>query len=300
MSLKNDEALADYFMSLLADLPEDDVKTESPVLSAQVAKDPVTPRSLSLQASAKARSPVSLAQAVDAKKDLYRPRAKPLAQLLEQANESLSKPFAEPEDKLPEVLPVLPEELTPAVEPAQLEETAPPEVAEPEIIEQTQVEIETQSEPTEPAWHNIDVDAAFQALFFDVGGITYAVPLAELGGIHRITEITSLFGKPKWFAGIMAQREEKFNAVDMARWVMPNEQWDLDYQYLVMLDNSNWGLCCEHLKGTEWLNQDDVKWRQSPGKRPWLAGMIKKRMCALIHVSELVNLLDKGVDVDGR
>ncbi|CAG9296185.1 chemotaxis protein CheW [Celerinatantimonas diazotrophica] len=296
MSLKNDEALADYFMSLFADTPEENVKSVSGGLSTQAEEQTSQPLSLSLQASAKARAPVSLSQAVDAQKDLYHPRAKPLAQLLEQANESQNKPFAEPSVELPEILPVLPEELTPTVESVQ------PEVTEPEIVEQnlTQVEVETQSEPAEPQWHNIDVEAAFQALFFDVAGITYAVPLAELGGIHRITEITSLFGKPKWFAGIMAQREEKFNAVDMARWVMPNEQWDLDYQYLVMLTNSDWGLCCEHLKGTEWLNQDDVKWRQSPGKRPWLAGMIKKRMCALIHVSELVNLLDKGVDVDGR
>ena len=142
----------------------------------------------------------------------------------------------------------------------------------------------------------------FQALFFDVAGLKVAVPLKELGGIHQLGKISSLFGKPEWFKGVMMYREQKINAVDTARWVMPekydqNLQQTLNYQYVIMLGASNWGLCCENLVNTYVLEQDDVKWRESEGKRPWMAGLIKKHMCVLIDVDAMIDLLNRGLDI---
>ena len=42
-------------------------------------------------------------------------------------------------------------------------------------------------------------EGSFQAMFFDVAGLTIAVPLIELGGIHNVENINSLMGKPDWF-----------------------------------------------------------------------------------------------------
>ena len=56
-------------------------------------------------------------------------------------------------------------------------------------------------------------DGEFQALFFEVAGLTLAVPLKALGGIHELGEVNHLFGKPKWFKGVMINREEKLNVV---------------------------------------------------------------------------------------
>ncbi len=141
----------------------------------------------------------------------------------------------------------------------------------------------------------------FQALFFEVSGLKLAVPLTELGGIHKIEKIGPLFGKPDWFKGVMLHRDEKLSVVDTAKWVMPekyNEKLaeSLNYQYLIMLDESGWGLACENLVNTETLQPEDVKWREAHGKRPWLAGMVKQKMCALINVSQLVALLNQGLD----
>jgi purine-binding chemotaxis protein CheW len=61
----------------------------------------------------------------------------------------------------------------------------------------------------------------FQALYFEVAGLTLAVPLNSLGGIYQLGEINRLIGKPDWFSGVMLHREEKLNVVDTARWVMP-------------------------------------------------------------------------------
>lgn len=153
--------------------------------------------------------------------------------------------------------------------------------------------------PVEKAYRS----SRFQALFFSVAGLKVAVPLTELGGIHELGEINTLFGKPGWFKGVMLYREQKLNVVDTARWVMP-EKYDatlaqgLNYQYLVMLGSSNWGLCCETLIDTITLEPEQIKWREHEGKRPWMAGLIKEHMCVLVDVEELINLLGRGLDIN--
>ncbi|MCW8832206.1 MAG: chemotaxis protein CheW [Colwellia sp.] len=143
----------------------------------------------------------------------------------------------------------------------------------------------------------------FQALFFDVAGLTIAVPLIELGGIHKVTKTTSLMGKPDWFQGVMLHRDEKINVVDTALWVMPEKcdealKSSLNYQYVIMLSDSRWGLMAEHLVDTVILKQDEVKWLDSPSKRPWLAGLVKDRMCALLDVDSLITLLNEGSGIN--
>jgi len=142
-------------------------------------------------------------------------------------------------------------------------------------------------------------EGSFQALYFDVGGLTLAVPLIELGGIHPVDKTTSLMGKPEWFKGIMLYRDEKINVVDTALWVMP-EKYDeklkssLNYQYIIMLNKSGWGLSAENLIDTVTLTQEEVKWADSHSKRPWLAGLVKDKMCALFDVESLIQLLNDG------
>ncbi|MCB5227789.1 chemotaxis protein CheW [Alishewanella sp. 16-MA] len=145
----------------------------------------------------------------------------------------------------------------------------------------------------------------FQVLFFNVAGLKIAVPLTELGGIHELRTITSLFGKPNWFRGVMLYREQKINVVDTARWVMPEKynetlEQELNYNYLIMLGSSNWGLCCESLIDTMTLEPEEVKWREHQGKRPWIAGLIKEHMCVLLEVDELIALLNQGLDINAR
>lgn len=142
----------------------------------------------------------------------------------------------------------------------------------------------------------------FQAMFFEVAGLMIAVPLIELGGILNNDKTTALMGKPDWFKGVMLHRDEKVSVVDTARWVMP-EKCDealltsLNYQYIIMLNNTAWGLTAEKLVDTVTLKQEDVKWLDAPSKRPWLAGLVKNRMCALLDVDSLIKLLEKGVNI---
>ena len=143
----------------------------------------------------------------------------------------------------------------------------------------------------------------FQAMFFDVAGLMIAVPLIELGGIHNVDKTNSLVGKPDWFKGVMLHREEKINVVDTALWVMPEKcnqtlLDSLNYQYVIMLNNSHWGMMAENLVDTVTLEQDDVKWIEGSSKRPWLAGLVKERMCALLDVDSLIAMLEDGANIN--
>ncbi|WP_109338960.1 chemotaxis protein CheW [Saliniradius amylolyticus] len=143
----------------------------------------------------------------------------------------------------------------------------------------------------------------FQALYFTVAGLLLAVPLTELGGIHQLEKTSPLFGKPDWFDGVMIHKQQKLNVVDTARWVMPQKYDEtlaesLNYQYLIMLGESQWGLACESLVNNVTLQHEDIKWSDGQGKRPWLAGLVKEKMCALIHVSELIKMLDRGMGMN--
>ncbi|MDV6316940.1 chemotaxis protein CheW [Idiomarina sp. HP20-50] len=177
---------------------------------------------------------------------------------------------------------------------------APVELTETEIETETVEVLATPEEPLPDAMAEY-MEHDFQALFFKVAGLTLAVPLKSLGGIHQLSKISPLMGKPKWFRGIMTERDNKLQVVDTARWVMPEKctpelEESLDYQYLITLNDSPWGLLCEELVTSEPLQPQSIQWRkETNSKRPWLAGVVRDRMCALLDVNALITLLDKGL-----
>ncbi|MDP5254777.1 MULTISPECIES: chemotaxis protein CheW [unclassified Vibrio] len=150
-------------------------------------------------------------------------------------------------------------------------------------------------------WQSTQRDTDFQVLYFEVNQVTFAVPLDELGGIHQLGELNHLIGRPKWYLGLQTSKAQQLDVVDTAKWVMADkladESYKDGYQYIVMLGESMWGLAASQLLGTELLKTEQINWRSQAGKRPWLAGMVKEKMCALIHVEELIAMLKAGLDV---
>ncbi|PCS22009.1 chemotaxis protein CheW [Candidatus Enterovibrio escicola] len=168
-----------------------------------------------------------------------------------------------------------------------------------EIYVNDESEVQTKREIVSP-WQNITTKDVFQVLFFESVGVTYAVPLAELGGIHRLKECNHLMGRPAWYLGLQTERNHQFDIVDTGKWMMAErityDNHRDDYNYIVLLGDSKWGLACDVLQGTELLKIEQVQWRLQVGKRPWLTGLVKEKMCALLHVEALVTLLNQGVD----
>lgn len=146
-------------------------------------------------------------------------------------------------------------------------------------------------------WENIEMPSEFQALFFLVKGIRFAVPLVNLGGIFQSVKVTPLFGKPNWFMGIADVRGRKMNVVDTLKWVKSDAPLSDKYEYMIALDKTLWSIGCDELEGNRILSKDSVTWRQTAGNRPWLAGIVKKEMCALLHVDALIKMFENGVNL---
>lgn len=211
-----------------------------------------------------------------------------VAKLLEQATTKVVESEIEQPEVVPATVDVI--EIETAIEPVEIKDVAYQADTSKETVETNITRALEQRVPER-----------FQALFFEVAGLTMAVPLIDLGGIHKIDKIGPLFGKPDWFMGVMLHREEKINVVNAAKWVMPEKYTQkledaLNYQYVINLAESEWGFASDRLINTVELNKVDVKWRQADGKRPWLAGMVKERMCALIDVYQLISLLNAGLN----
>ncbi|WP_176429458.1 chemotaxis protein CheW [Vibrio sp. V19_P1S1T109] len=173
-----------------------------------------------------------------------------------------------------------------------------------EVVEQptAEVELETQAGYSGiGTWQSTARTRDFQVLYFEVNGVTFAVPLDELGGIHRMATLNHLIGRPAWYLGLQTNKDNQLDVVDTAKWVMAeklhDDSYKKGYQYIVMLGDSMWGLASTQLMGTELLSSEKVRWREQAGKRPWLAGMVKEKMCALIHVEALIAMLNAGLDV---
>ncbi|MCZ4336733.1 chemotaxis protein CheW [Shewanella colwelliana] len=167
----------------------------------------------------------------------------------------------------------------------------------------TEQQLETQTGITPPGITESlveQLDEEFQVLFFKVAGLTLAVPLVSLGGIVKIERVNHIMGRPEWYLGVQTHRESQLNVVNSCAWVMPEKYDDtlaqsVDYQYIVLLEDSNWGLACESLVNSVKILKSEVNWRTKAGKRPWLAGVVKEQMCGILHVQALIELLNLGL-----
>jgi|GEM_PF-1618900 len=140
----------------------------------------------------------------------------------------------------------------------------------------------------------------FQTLIFQVGRLPLAVPLLKLGGIVKVSkeDITPLVGTPSWFMGLVPNDRGNLMVVDTQQYLMPEQvvaDQEQDYQYLIVLDNSNWALACNSVGDAKNLTQQDIRWAEKTSRRPWFAGMVVDYMSALIEVDELINMLADNI-----
>lgn len=141
-----------------------------------------------------------------------------------------------------------------------------------------------------PGW----AQQRFDCLLFTVGGLTLAVPLVELGTIYPLhDEITPLFGQADWFLGLLSVKDGNIRTVNTAKVVMPerySEAMEQGLSYVITIHGVDWGLAVHSVETAITLDPEDVRWRSERSKRPWLAGTVVDKMCALLDVSQLAAL----------
>ncbi|HCW89028.1 MAG TPA: chemotaxis protein CheW [Marinobacter sp.] len=177
-----------------------------------------------------------------------------------------------------------------------LPEREPAPEPEPEAVQEPEPEPEPEpgQSSARPDWS----EHPFECLIFRVAGLQLAVPLVLLGAIHRIEEpVKPIPGSPRWYMGMRATSQHTLRVVDTAEWIMagrvPPGARD-NYRFIIRLDDSEWGLACDEVAESFTLQPDQVRWRSSRSKRPWLAGTVISEMCALIDVRTMADLLARA------
>lgn len=223
-----------------------------------------------------------------------------------EPNQSVAEPKPSPVEK--EVLTRL---LSPLLGAQETVQQPVPSVAETSSVDAIPVPQITEVKATELEGINSDstdelpklqslLPAEFQSLCFDIAGLTLAVPLQSLSGIVRLGMLNKIVGRPSWYLGMQEHRGKQLNIVDPEVWMQSehigvNEGKAKNYQYVLQLGDSQWGLACESLVETVRMDQSQVSWRIQPQKRPWLAGVVKEKMCGMLNVQVLVAMLDAGL-----
>lgn len=189
----------------------------------------------------------------------------------------------------PEIAPVSPE---------LLPEEQTQETATTTAVPQTTPLVEPKAETAQPTserssdWRKQD----FASLLFDVGGLQLAAPLRHLGGISQLsTPLQTVAGQADWFLGLMRWNGRNIRVIDTARLIMP-ERVDAvgisEYQSMVVLGDSHWALAANEVIESLTLAPGDVKWRTGSAQRPWLSGMLAQRLCVLMDVERLIEMLE--------
>lgn len=175
---------------------------------------------------------------------------------------------------------------------AQLEITS--RVAEPETTSTISTPLAAAPPSACAAWK----EQPFEALLFNVGGLTLAVPLVSLGTIHALDgPITPLFGQPDWFLGLLPTQKGNLKVLDTARWIMPERYHPAlrdNLRFVISVQGYEWGMAVHGVSESIRLEPAQVKWRSEQGKRPWLAGTVIEHMCALLDVEALAELITDG------
>jgi purine-binding chemotaxis protein CheW len=162
-----------------------------------------------------------------------------------------------------------------------------------------------ETEPQKPTAKIIHPDwgqARFQCLSFQVAGITLAAPLEKLHGIVELEEkLTELPGYAPWVMGLLPNRGQNVQVVDIAHIIMPTGHrtetplTSEQVKYVILVDSGRFGLAVDSLSQVMTLEPDAVRWRSDQSKRPWLAGTVVEHMCAVLDIDCLTEQLVIGL-----
>ncbi|MDO9519552.1 MAG: chemotaxis protein CheW [Pseudohongiella sp.] len=181
---------------------------------------------------------------------------------------------------------------------SELSATATTEIPESaqhrEQTNQTPLQLDAKTERVTPDWAR----HGFAGLLFEVAGLKMAAPLHALGGISLIDDkLQPVVGQADWFMGLLRWNGRNLRVIDTARFVMPerleNNAHRSAYQSVIVLGDSHWALAVDCADESVNLKADEIRWKHLTGTRPWLAGTLLQRLCALLDVDNLLSMLQQ-------
>lgn len=135
----------------------------------------------------------------------------------------------------------------------------------------------------------------FQALVFSVGELKLAAPLIMLNRVQVLDKLSLIQANRKIDMGMMTSVQGcQIKVLDTMQLMMPekNSQNTVDsYQQVIMVEGKGWGLAVTDISDSIHLNPSEIQWRGEESKRPWIAGIIREKMCCLLDLQRLDKLL---------
>ena len=175
-------------------------------------------------------------------------------------------------------------------------EVPPQIVAMPAAVEMPAIDTAPLSSGSEPSRSHPEwATSNFQCLLFRVAGLLLAVPMAKLNGVlpWDAAQVTPMPGRQPWFLGLRSNFGQQVRLIDVAKVVVPQAQARAvrEFGKVILIGSGHWGLVCEDIAEVVELAPAAVKWRVNTGNRPWLAGTVIDRMCALIDADAFAAML---------
>jgi purine-binding chemotaxis protein CheW len=170
-----------------------------------------------------------------------------------------------------------------------------PKVVEPvtEVVAEAAIDTGTEEVALIPEW----AEEPFQCLLFSLRGVTLAVPLLSLDSIMRWEEeVAPLPGQPDWHMGVILHRDQQVVVVDTAQLLVPDKLGKAGEErekgsHILIIGGGTKGLACDSMAKPVTLTKDDVRWSGAGGSRPWVAGTIVEKLCILLNVECLLEMI---------
>jgi len=183
-----------------------------------------------------------------------------------------------------------------------------PEIVEEPIAVEITTAVEEEEQPEEiqesalqdgqPAW----AEKAFQTLFIDIDGMDIAIPMEAMSGIRKYPEqLTQFPNTASWIDGTFKSHGQNIQVVNARKLFLLSNNREVDSdeelkqpEFIVQIGDGRWGLACHSADRAVMLEPDQVRWSGANRRRPWMLGMIKEHLCALLDGGEFIKYLDDG------
>ncbi len=150
----------------------------------------------------------------------------------------------------------------------------------------------------QPDW----AEKAFQTLFIDIDGMDIAIPMEAMSGIRKYPDqLSQLPNTASWVDGVFKSHGQNIQVVNARKLFQLSNNGEVDGneelkkpEFIVQIGDGRWGLACHSADRAEMLEPDQVRWSGENRRRPWMLGMIKKHLCALLDGDEFIKYLDDG------
>lgn len=210
-------------------------------------------------------------------------------------DEKTSAALAEPNQAMLGYLQTLLDEI-PADSPqtAVLEAVVQPSV-ETRIVEtvtpvlEVEPAVETAAESALPEW----AASRFQLLYFQSGGVDLSLPLVTMRNICKLeSSLTELPGMPDWHMGILRARGDNVNVVNLTRLMLPaTERTASRPAFVLVLEDSDWGLACDGLGQAGSVLPEQVRWRRGAATPKYICGVQRENLVPILNTREVLDAL---------